>query len=154
MVGVQKTWVVVATLFTTLRSGYVDRKELRQVDTLSRLQYPGSRRHVVQMGLLDKGLCRLDFFEHGVDDRQHVAATLRSARAVQKSIPGPLYVGMGSTCALSDAQNSWTEARIAAEFLQFQDVGGVVAEFRDVQAKAALLAISRFRKGARSCSTA
>lgn len=144
MLGVGADWSVVATLFAAADPGYGNHSDYGEMGAVSRVQYPAGRGHIVQCGIMDRGLCRLDFFEPTADIARHAGSMVRGARAVERSLSGSLYVGMGSVRVLADGIASWSEAKTVVDFLRFQDVPGIFSEFKDVRSRAALLSIRRY----------
>lgn len=144
IVGVGPEWLVVATLFASADPGYGAHKGYRDIGSATRVQYPAGRGRVVQCGVVERGLCRLDFFESTVDVPRHVGGMVRSARAVGRSLAGSLHVGMGGVHSLADGCTSWTEACVVVDFLRFQGQADVFAEFKDVRSRAALLSVRKF----------
>ncbi|MGV9711491.1 PucR family transcriptional regulator [Gordonia sp. NPDC003424] len=143
MLGVDRSWQMIASCYTTVRSGYRDNSELVRIASVSRQQYPDGRGHVVRHGVIDRSLCRLDFF-HDLDEHRHMASMQRAARAVHRVADSPLYLGIGSPRPLDDVATAWEEARLTARFLQFQGVDGRLAQFDAVHPRVALRAVSGF----------
>lgn len=142
--GIGADWLVTASAAVGA-SGRMDYQDLNELVDAIRHTARGGRRHVSLTGIVERRVCRLDFYPPTTDADRNVEVLKHCAQQGAGRLHRPIVMTSGLTVELEAADMSWRQAVAASELLARREVRDyAISTFAEVQTECLTSAVTAF----------
>lgn len=142
--GIGAEWLVTAATVVNNDSGHLDYQDLEELSDAVRQAVRGHRGHTSLTGVIERRVCRLDFYA-ALPSKRASRDLERCVSHGHQRLRRPLVMAVGRPMPICDINKSWLQARAAAEQLTGAgDHSGRFGLFDDLQAECVTSAVASF----------